>query len=157
SAAAHLRDAGRESGAGRWDELLLEGLTYREFLGILGDPGEPAAARHARQPLPLPRYLANGGFPEHVDVEASVARERLRQDVGDRAILRDLLRTGADVLRIQRLFVYLAQQSGALADAAKLAQLLGADRRSVHDWLLRLHETQLVVTLHRHTASAASA
>jgi len=155
SAAAHLRDAGRESGVGRWDEIRMEGLTYGEFLRIL-DPHEVPEIRHRRDPLPLTRFLANGGFPEHVASEPVVARQRLRQYVGDRAILRDLLRTGVDVLRVQRLFVYLAQQSGGIVDVAKLATALEADARSVREWLARLRETQLIVPLRRHARAAAA-
>lgn len=158
SAASHLRAAARESGPGRWDEERMEGLTFREFLRILDGGTDASQEALARRPAALPAYVALGGFPEHVTAapQTGETRRRLRQDIAERAILRDLLRTGVDVTRVRDLFVYLVQSSGAIFDAAPRARDLDADPRTVRDWLRLLEETCLVVALEPFALRAAA-
>lgn len=69
SSAATLRTGSVESGQGRWDELTVEGLTFREFLTLnaprstSASDADPTLA--SRDPSLFPRYLTSGGFPEH--------------------------------------------------------------------------------------------
>src|SRR5258708_1418214 len=49
SAASWIRTGGKESGQGRWDELQLEGLTFREFLALNSAPGEPVQTTLSRE------------------------------------------------------------------------------------------------------------
>lgn len=153
SAASVLREGGRESGLGRWDEFRIEGLSYREFLALQALPGEPLQATLRRVPEPFERYMALGGRPEHVLGEVADARRRIRADTVDRAIRRDLVRYDVDVERVRELFVYLVADSGAIFDAAARARLLqrpGAapvDRRSIDKWVALLEETMLIVRL----------
>ncbi len=157
SAASLLRDAARESGPGRWDEVRLEGLSFSEFARLHGQPREPLAAVLARAPNLLERYLDLGGFPEHArSDDPPEVRRRLRTDIVDRAILRDLIPFGVDVQRVKDLFVYLVQDSGAIFKPTERARDLAADRRSVGEWLRRLEETLLVVPLPRVTARATA-
>src|SRR5579864_548458 len=65
SAASWIRSGGKESGQGRWDELHLEGLTFREFLALNSPPGESIQGTFSRERGLIERYLALGGFPEH--------------------------------------------------------------------------------------------
>lgn len=155
SAATILRDGGRESGLGRWDEWTLEGLTFREFARI--HSGVDVEAALVRTPNLVERYLLAGGFPEHaVNDDLSTVRQRLRKDSADRAILRDLLSTGVDVGRLRKLFVYLMKDSGAIFVAAERGQQdLDADARTVQGWLTLLYETMLVVPLERHVTRAS--
>jgi predicted AAA+ superfamily ATPase len=151
SAASLLRAGSRESGQGRWDEYTAEGWLFPEYLRLLARKDEKLEELLERVPAVLDRYLVCGGFPEHAlseDLERS--RSRIREDIANRAILRDLLHTGADVTRIKDLFVYLAQSSGSLADLGKLAGSLGdADRRSLRHWLALLEGTLLIHLLPR--------
>jgi uncharacterized protein len=153
SAAALLRDAQDESGLGRWDEIPIEPFSLAEMLELEGQgapPGEVLAAR----PELLGRYLEVGGFPEYrVVSSASEAQSRLREDISNRAIRRDLLRAGIDVEGARRLFVYLVQSSGAIFDVAKAARALEVDRRSVESWVERLGATGLVHRLDGTTGS----
>lgn len=150
SAATILREGGRESGLGRWDELQLEGLTFREFVRLHGSPEESMERVLQRSPNLFERYLALGGFPEHVFSEDfPETRRRLRGDIADRAIVRDLARLGVDVSRVKDLFVYLVQDSGAELNAEARARDLAADARSVREWVRLLTETLLLAPLDR--------
>jgi predicted AAA+ superfamily ATPase len=165
SAASWIRTAGQESGPGRWDELRLEGLSFREFLGLHSPAGEAVEATFRRERGLIDRYLAVGGFPEHARRESAGQTQtaefaevfrRLREDIADRAIRRDLGRTGLDVERVRRLFAYLVENSGAIFKAPERARDLDADPRSVREWLERLTETLLLVRLERHHKRAAA-
>jgi predicted AAA+ superfamily ATPase len=150
SAATSLREGSIESGQGRWDELPIEGLTFTEFLR-LGSPVEEDSRRTAsREPQAFERYLAFGGFPEHVRAEfPRTVRRRIRDDIADRAILRDLRQTGVDLDRVRRLFVHLVAGSGNTWSQGKRADDLDANRKSVGEWLSLLEATRLVVRLDR--------
>lgn len=157
SAASLLRDGARESGQGRWDEIRLEGLSFREFVRLHGEPDE-AVEQTLRRVAPLPeRYLALGGFPEHaLSDDFPEVRRRLRGDVAERAILRDLTGLGVDVQRVKDLFVYLVQDSGGEFNAEARARDLGADPRTVRDWARLLMDTLLVASLEKHQRHAAA-
>lgn len=148
SAASLLREGGRESGQGRWDELRIEGLSLTEFVRLHARAGEDPEKVLRRDPGLPERYLALGGFPEHAnsDTTAEVWR-RLRSDIADRAIARDLAGLDVDVHRIKDLFVYLVQDSGAILNASRRASDLGADERSVRKWMEMLLDTYLLVRL----------
>jgi predicted AAA+ superfamily ATPase len=157
SAASVLRDAARESGQGRWDELRLEGLTFTEFIRMQADPGESVEAAAGRMPNLLERYLALGGFPEHVLADdLSLVRRRLRSDAVERAILRDLSRHVESVEPVRDLFVYLVQVSGGILNASGIGSELGRDERSIRRWLGLLEDTHLIASLPRHAARASS-
>jgi hypothetical protein len=157
SAASLLRDGSRESGQGRWDELLLEGLTLREFARLHAQPEESPEDVARRIPGLHERYLALGGYPEHaLSEDFPEVRRRLRSDIAERAILRDMAGLGVDVQRVKDLFVFLARESGGELNAEARAQDLGADPRSVREWNRRLAETLLVIPLERFTEHAAA-
>lgn len=158
SAATALRKGGAESGQGRWDEIPIEGLTLAEFLRI-ASPGDPESASRIRDPRLYARYLEVGGFPEHLSSLASVneVRHRIRADIADRAIVRDLLHTGLDVERLRRLFVYLICGSGNLWNQAKRAEDLEANRKSLAEWLSALEETRLIMPLPRDLLAGSKA
>lgn len=157
SASSLLRREGSESGQGRWEELRLEGLSFAEFLRLISIPGETLQETLRRVPNAVERYLAVGGFPEHaLSSDYYQVRERIRTDVADRAIRRDLLRLGVDVERLRELFVYLVQDSGAILNAATRSRDLGADPRSVAHWVSLLEDTNLITRLYRHVGSAAA-
>lgn len=157
SAASLLRDAGRESGQGRWDEHRIEGLSFREFSRLHSMPDETEGQVVRRLPNLAERYLALGGFPEHALSESfPEVRRRLRADIVDRAILRDLARFEVDLTRVRDLFVYLVQDSGALFNASHRANDLGADPRTVSRWLELLEDTLLLIRLPKYAEHAAA-
>ena len=151
SAATLLRQGGVESGQGRWDEIPIEGLTLAEFLRLGSLRDEDAVPTTVSDPQAFERYLEVGGFPEHIQAMVPVreARQRIREDIAERAILRDLRQTGVDLERIRRLFVYLINGSGNAWNQAKRADDLEANRKSVADWLAVLEGTRLIARLER--------
>jgi len=156
SAASLLRDAGRESGQGRWDEHRLEGLSFRELVRLLA-PGEEVESAAARLPGLFERYLTSGGFPEHAASDDPIRiRQRLRSDVVERAILRDLAPAVESAAPVRDLFVYLMQRSGAIFNASGAGGELGRDERSIRRWVELLEETFLLVSLPRRTARSSS-
>ncbi|HKI04748.1 MAG TPA: ATP-binding protein [Thermoanaerobaculia bacterium] len=157
SAARLLRDGTQESGQGRWDEIYIEGLTFREFVQLHGGPEQDVEKVLRLAPNLHERYLALGGFPEYVlSDDFPEVRRRLRSDIAERAILRDLSGLGVDVERVKDLFVYLLQDSGAEFNAEARARDLGADARSVRDWSRLLADTLLVSPLDRFNRNAAA-
>ncbi|HET6204467.1 MAG TPA: ATP-binding protein [Planctomycetota bacterium] len=158
SAASRLRERSVESGLGRWDDHVMEGLSFREYLRLLGRDGEREEETLLRLVNPLDRYLAVGGFPEHAGSEAfDEVRRRIRSAVAEKAIGKDLLLADVDIPRVKDLFVYLVQDSGGLFDAVVRARDLGgADPRSVRRWTERLKETLLLVELPRRVPRATA-
>ena len=156
SAASLLREAGRESGQGRWDEYRLEGLSFSEFVRLNGRPEESVEAVLRREPNVLERFLVLGGFPEHaLSEDPAEVRRRLRTDIVDRAILRDLSGFVDSAEAVRDLFVYLMQASGGLFNAKARGTELGKDERSVRRWEQLLEDTFLVARLPRYARSPA--
>lgn len=157
SAAGLLRAGAVESGQGRWDEIYIEGLTFREFIRLHAGPEGEVENALRFAPNLHERYLALGGFPEYVlSEDFPEVRRRLRSDIAERAILRDLSGLGVDVARVQDLFVYLIQDSGAELNAEARARDMNADPRSVRDWVRLLADTLLVSSLERFARHAAA-
>lgn len=166
SSASVLRQGGRESGLGRWDEIVLDGLSLREFValnerGAVGGDGDRAAPRRAEphgsfaDPATVERYLSLGGFPEYArDDDYPLVRERLRGDVVDRALRRDLAGRVDDPERLRRLFVYLVQGSGGEQNFSDRATDLAVDPRTVAKWVDLLEDTLLIAPLRRGSTSA---
>lgn len=168
SAASLLREGGRESGLGRWDEILLEGLTFQEFVALGRElvPKEKGASRSsegklkemAGDPELVERYIAIGGFPAHATSDDySLVRERLRSDIVDRAIRRDLAGQVEDPERLRRLFVFLVQESGGEQNSSDRAADLGVDPRTVARWIELLQDTFLIAALPRASTSVKAA
>jgi predicted AAA+ superfamily ATPase len=152
SVAGALRKGSRESGQGRWDELRVGSLTFGEHIRLRAAiRRESAEVTLRRDPNPLDDYLQLGGFPEHLfETNFRRVRARIRSDIADRAIARDLADTGVDVEGVRRLFVYLAAQSGGVFSAGERARDLSVDERTVKSWIDHLLDAQLIARLEQH-------
>ncbi|HEY0552869.1 MAG TPA: ATP-binding protein [Thermoanaerobaculia bacterium] len=149
SAASLLRQGSRESGQGRWNELYIEGLSFREFVRFHTSPDEGIEAP-PRIEILYGRYLTLGGFPEYVlSLAVPEALRLLRSDIAERAVERDLGRLGLDVQRVKDLFVFIVRESGGEFNVEARASDLQADPRSVRDWVSRLGDTLLISPLER--------
>jgi len=153
SAAATLRHGSVDSGQGRWDEERILGLSFPEYVRFQCRPGESEEDLFGRAPDPLAGYLAKGGFPEHVAAEPSEEqRRRVREDIVERAIRRDLPTvrgTGRraerlDLERLTSLFVFLAQESGGIFQPGSRARDLEAHRTTVTGWVRMLEDACLI-------------
>ena len=153
SAAGILRRSSVESGLGRWDEHRLDGLTLVEFLRIWDgrEPGKeelpPPARLLAELPQVLENYLIKGGFPEHVTADPRLVPERLRSDIVDRAIRKDLAELDIDVEEARRLFVLFVQDSGSIYVKEHRASDLGRDARTVDAYTALFEDAQLLAPL----------
>lgn len=157
SAASVLREAARESGQGRWDEHFLEGLSFSEFANLQGPPDRTVDEIVELQPNLFERYVALGGFPEHATSDdLPRVHRRLRTDIVERALFRDLGPHVDDPAAVRDLFVYLVRSSGAILNTSGLADDLGNDSRSIRRWLDLLEQTFLVAALPRHGRRASS-
>ncbi len=145
SSAHLLRSGTRESGQGRWDDYVLEPLTYVEFARLsYGTGADPQSVRDRA----LSRYMALGGFPEHVAAEDHRrVWERLRSDLAEKAVLSELVRAQVDAESARRLFVYLVRRSGAILNVAEVAKDLGRDQRAIGGWLSLLEDLALLQRL----------
>lgn len=153
SSASILRGGAKDFLQGRLDEIVLTGLVYSEFVELSRRPEEDAEAFRSRVPA-LERYLSLGGFPEHrFEDDPARSRARIRSDIIERAILRDLGREKIDVSRARRLFIYLVRDSGAVFTAAKRARDLteegekATDARSTQEWARLLEQASLIASL----------
>lgn len=145
SAASTLRQGARESGLGRWDEVPIEAFSFGEF-SALRSHATSAIAEH--EPNAFERYLRSSGFPAHAFDESSArVRHRLREDIADRAIVRDLQRLRIDVDQARRLFLFLTENSGGILNSQERAKDLSVNRKSLSKWLDVLLDTRLVVSL----------
>lgn len=153
SAAGILRQKSVESGPGRWDEHSLDGLTLVEFLRIRDglEPGKeelPTPARLlAKFPQALEDYLLKGGFPEHVSADPRLVPERLRSDIVDRAIRKDLAELDIEIEEARRLFVLLVQDSGSIYVKEHRASDLGRDVRTVDAYAALFEDARLLAPL----------
>jgi predicted AAA+ superfamily ATPase len=151
SAASVLKQATVESGQGRWDELRIWGLNFREYLRFLSFEGEDEETVYSRTPGEFSRYLAKGGFPAIVaDDPSEQVRRDIREDIAERALRRDLLALDPehsgrlDVERVRRLFVMLIQDSGSIWSRESRASDLSAHPETVTSWLQILEDACLV-------------
>ena len=145
-----------ESGPGRWLEYRIEGLRFDEYL---------AMRRHGqndREPdlKDFGDFLTVGGFPEHASEEpSSLVREKIKQDIVDKAIYHDLIQmsgdSGIDIERVRRLFVYFVQAPGTIFNAKNIAKYLEAKEPSVRNWLDLLRKTRLVLALDQYSKTAS--
>ncbi len=156
SASLALVRGGAESGLGRWDEFLLEPCPFREFLALRGRSGESPEDVLDREPQAFELYLNIGGFPgysRHQATQIPFIRSRLRHDIVDKAVMRDLFERGKDLRQIRRLLVYILEASGLQLDPRKCANDLGADKRSVTGWVEQLKNASLLRELPQKTRS----
>ncbi len=149
SASSLLTEGRVESGLGRWDELEVEPWTLREVLSL--DPATDPEDILRRDPAVFDRYLLRGGFPGYSLSKASLetSLQRLRSDIVDVAIYKDLASQRIHTDLARRFFVYLARESGAEQNLSSRALDLGVDRRSLESWLALLQTTGLIRRLDR--------
>ena len=153
SSALTLREGAIESGFRRWKEVPIEGLSYREFLQLNTREGEDPENVLIRLPNAFERYLALGGLPEHADAEPSSAvRRDIREEIVEKALLRELVSRVDEVEKAVGLFVYIAKYSGAIFNQSARASDLGVDPKTVPAWRQILENSHLIVSLDRYTS-----
>lgn len=139
SAAAALKLASTESGAGRFTEFMLPPLTFDEYLRFVGkvdliippdDEDEPNAYPEVRDIAALNdefiNYINYGGYPEAVisPLIRSDAARYIKSDIIDKVLLRDLpqLYGIKNIQELNKLFTALAYQTGQEISLEALSQ-----------------------------------
>ncbi len=141
-----LKEGKEESGVGRWDDYVLEPLSFREFLGIVGRGDVRGESLLRDHPFLLGRYLRLGGFPEHarLEVDQVEAIRRIRDDLASKAVTGDLGRFVGNTEGIRRLFSLLVQESGGIFNASNLNRDFGVSINTFKKWCRLLERSMLL-------------
>ena len=175
SAASALRTGSRESGAGRFTDLLLGPLSFREYVGMKGLSsrfGEQwLETREGRISIPAAEsveeanrtfvdYANSGGYPEQVlrpgaDGDAA---QYVQRDIVDKVLLRDLpsLYHVEDVRDLQAFFSYLSFHTGSVQSYETLSRGAGLTKHVIGNFLHYLEDAFLVVRHDRIDVNASS-
>lgn len=178
SASSVLRERGRESGVGRWDEHLMHPLLLGEYLTLresdvvtpdsttssLGRLLDDVVTGHSLIPVASEwrQLMLVGGYPELAllrgEDEASdvlTAQRVLRRDAVERAIYKDIPQSfGVDnPLVLERLVYVLAAQVGGLLSPTNIASDLGVSRPTVDKYTDYLERSFLTFTTQAYAGS----
>lgn len=169
SSATALAHGTQDAGFGRWREMVLYPWSFREHVQLTR-PEEPELqaidqlllarrpgrwvlrideAQAERLDAALIDYLLRGGFPEATLAPDLVeTRRRLRQDILDRALGRDISDTlSVDPRLLERLFLRVTMAPGGLWNTSEVSQELGVSRPVVSRYLSALEAAFLVFRL----------
>lgn len=170
SAAAALRLASAESGAGRFTEFMLPPLTFEEYLHFIGKENimtAPAAedfvAFHVCEDMSslnreFINYINYGGYPEAVmseDIRSDAARY-IKNDIIDKVLLRDLpqLYGITNIQELNKLFTSLAYMTGQEVNLESLAQNSGISKPTITRYMEYLEAAFLIFRIRRVDESA---
>lgn len=158
SAAAALRLKSQESGAGRFSEFMLPPLTFHEFLCFIGrdadlvseaSGGEYHFSDIDQLNAAFIDYLNYGGYPEAVlnqDVRND-PDQFVRNDIVDKVLLKDLpaLYGIYDIQELNRLFSFLAYNTGNEASLEKISQESGLTKPTINKYIQYLESAFLIM------------
>jgi len=117
---------------------------------ILKEMGPIPADELNRLQGALEEFLLRGGFPELINVEdLREARRRLRQDILDRALGRDLLDMYQvdDPWALERMFLRVCHHPGGLWNESEVSKDIGITRPTAARYLMYLEKSYLVFTI----------
>lgn len=173
SAAAALKLASNESGAGRFTDFMLPPLTFNEYIALknlnhLMVPAELNWNGHTQRfyntinSKELNRhfldYINFGGYPEVIFSEKiqSNPGRYIRSDIIDKVLLRDLpsLYGIQDVQELNSLFTKLAYHSGNEVSLESLSKASGVEKYLLKKYLEYLEAAFLIRKIHRIDDSA---
>jgi predicted AAA+ superfamily ATPase len=168
SAAAALRLASAESGAGRFTDFMLPPLTFNEYISLKGLEqliipsslewnGNITLFYSTVNIKELNRhfidYINFGGYPEVIFSEKiqSNPGRYIRSDIVDKVLLRDLpsLYGIQDVQELNSLFTTLAYHSGNEVSLESLSQASGVEKYLLKKYLEYLEAAFLIRIVHR--------
>lgn len=117
---------------------------------VLTEMGPIPADESNRLQGALEEYLLRGGFPELINVEdLREARRRLRQDILDRALGRDLLDMYKvdDPRALERMFLRVCHHPGGLWNESEVSKDIGVTRPTAARYLMFLEYSYLVFSI----------
>ena len=169
SAAAALRLASKESGAGRFSDFRLPPLTFAEFVNFIGRTDELIGLPDDRTTLcttsnieelnaEFINYLNYGGYPEAV-LSASIRQNSdqfVKNDIIDKVLLKDLpaLYGITDIQELNRLFAHMAYNTGQEVSLQSLSEKSGKTKPTISRYIEYLESAFLVTKLSRIDATA---
>lgn len=174
SAAAALRLASAESGAGRFSDFLLPPLSFAEFLNFVGrerelistspdeDDGRPIHRCANINDLneEFVRYLNFGGFPEAVTNPAVRDNQDqfVKNDIIDKVLLKDLpaLYGIQNIQELNRLFSAIAYNTGQELSLSAVSSKMEISKPTVSRYIEYLESAFLIMKIGRIDASAKS-
>lgn len=163
SAAAALKRASTESGAGRFTDFLLPPLTFSEYLNFVekdhlvqrpeGSRGFFSASNIDELNLEFCNYINFGGYPEAVMSETirSDAARFIKHDIIEKVLLRDLpqLYGITNIQELNNLFSVLAYISGQETSLEKLATNSGISKPTIAKYMEYLEAAFLIFRVSR--------
>jgi predicted AAA+ superfamily ATPase len=168
SAAAALKRASSESGAGRFTDFILPPLTFAEYIEFVGKntlisglepiPGRDQGMFHVTNDIEglndeFCNYINFGGYPEAVFSEAirSDAARYIKNDIIDKVLLRDLpqLYGITNIQELNNLFTSLAYLTGQETSLEKLSQNSGISKPTIAKYMEYLEAAFLIFRVRR--------
>lgn len=160
SAAAALKLASKESGAGRFSNFMLPPLTFYEFLHFTGEDGDlikwhSAENCETNDIVKLNQrfldYLNYGGYPEAVlnpEIREN-AEQFIRNDIIDKVLLKDLpsLYGINEIPELNRLFSVLAFNSGNEVSLDNITKTSGISKPTIKKYIEYLESAFLIIKL----------
>lgn len=168
SAAAALKWHSTESGAGRFTDFMLPPLTFQEYIHLkkLNHLMYEGSIEYAKKTIPyclthdiqtlnqeFINYLNFGGYPEVVlseKIQSDMGRY-VKNDIVDKVLLRDLpsLYGIKDVQDLNRLFTYLAYNTGNEFSFESMAKESGIQKETLKKYLSYLEAAFLIKVLNK--------
>lgn len=168
SAAAALKWHSTESGAGRFTDFMLPPLTFQEYIHLkkLNHLMYEGSIEYAKKIIPyclthdiqtlnqeFVHYLNFGGYPEVVlseKIQSDMGRY-VKNDIVDKVLLRDLpsLYGIKDVQDLNRLFTYLAYNTGNEFSFESMAKESGIQKETLKKYLSYLEAAFLIKVLNK--------
>lgn len=161
SAAAALKLASQESGAGRFTDFMLPPLTFAEYLDFIGkedelireQEDEDGTGRYAVNNIDelnkeFINYVNYGGYPEAVF--SSVARSNparyIKSDIIEKVLLRDLpsLYGITNIQELNKLFTSIAYNTGNAVSLEKLSKMSGVSKPTIVRYMEYLEAAFLI-------------
>ncbi len=170
SAAAALKLKSRESGAGRFTEILIPPLTFHEYLELTDndslihtsmeavDEIEEKVAVYSTNNIKrlneqFIKYINFGGYPELSlsDIMQSDPGRYIRNDIIDKVLLRDLpsLYGINDIQELNSLFTYLAYHTGSELSLDEISKNSGVAKNTIKKYITYLEAAFLIKRVHR--------
>ena len=171
SAAAALRLASKESGAGRFSDFKLPPLTFAEFLRFIDREGELISETSGDSSTPVYEaknvealneefinYLNYGGYPEAVmnPQIRSQSDQFVKNDIIDKVLLKDLpaLYGIQNIQELNRLFSFIAYNTGQEVSLNSISQKMEISKPTVARYIEYLESAFLIIRISRVDASA---
>ncbi|MBM5781888.1 MAG: ATP-binding protein [Pelagibacterales bacterium] len=169
--ATPILQSDQESGVGRWHTIKLTTFSFYEYTKLkkLNLPELPkikslkeifdwdqrkldfVSENAASYILPFHDYLLRGGFPQTILIDNVNQAQKLREDIVDKVLKRDMTAMFGvrKVLELEQTFLYLCLHDGLILDINSLCSNLEIKRPTVEKFLELFEASNLIYKLKR--------